>query len=85
VIENGPYRLTGSGTIRKHGVAGVGMALLKEVCHCGKILMSQMLNPGQWFTVSSCCLQIQMQSSQLKGEGRIHCKRKHWEGAVLGM
>jgi hypothetical protein len=25
----------GSGTIRRCGLVGVGVALLKEVCHCG--------------------------------------------------
>ena len=25
----------GSGTVRRHGLVGVGVALLKEVCHCG--------------------------------------------------
>jgi hypothetical protein len=30
--ENDPHRLTGSGTIRKYGLARVGMALLEEVC-----------------------------------------------------
>jgi len=26
----------GSGTIWKYGLVGVGMALLEEVCHCGR-------------------------------------------------
>ena len=26
---------TGSGTIKRCGVVGVGVALLEEVCHCG--------------------------------------------------
>ena len=25
----------GSGTIRRYGFVGVGVALLEEVCHCG--------------------------------------------------
>ena len=24
-----------SGTIRRHGIVGVGVVLLEEVCHCG--------------------------------------------------
>ena len=31
----GPPNLTGSGTIRRCGFVGVGVALLEEVCHCG--------------------------------------------------
>ena len=31
--ENGPYRPTGSGTIRKCGLVEVGLVLLEEVCH----------------------------------------------------
>ena len=31
--ENDPHRLTGSGTIRRCGFAGVGVASLEEVCH----------------------------------------------------
>ena len=30
----GPHNLTGSGTIRRCGFVGVGVAL-EEVCHCG--------------------------------------------------
>ena len=28
----------GSGTIRRHGIVRVSVALLEEVCHCGHIL-----------------------------------------------
>lgn len=31
----GPHKLTGNGTIRRCGFAGVGMTLLEQVCHCG--------------------------------------------------
>jgi hypothetical protein len=44
--ENDPYRLTGSGAIRRCGFIGVGVALLKEVCHCGWALRFQKLMPG---------------------------------------
>ena len=40
-----PYRLmclnawpTGNGTIRRCGLIGVGVALLEEMCHCGREL-----------------------------------------------
>jgi hypothetical protein len=26
---------TGSGTIRRYGLVGVGVVLLEDVCHCG--------------------------------------------------
>lgn len=29
---------TGSGTIRRHGLVGVGMALLEKVYHCGGLI-----------------------------------------------
>ena len=31
----GPHKLIGSGTIRRCGLAGVGMVMSEEVCHCG--------------------------------------------------
>ena len=31
----GPHMPIGSGTIRRHSFVRVGVALLKEVCHCG--------------------------------------------------
>lgn len=31
-----PHELIGSGTIRKYGLVGRGVAFLKEVCHHGK-------------------------------------------------
>jgi hypothetical protein len=41
MVSPPPHRLTclsawliGSGTIRRYGLVGVGVALLKEVCHC---------------------------------------------------
>lgn len=36
----------GSGTIRRCGPVGVGVALLKEVCYWGQALRFQMLKPG---------------------------------------
>ena len=33
--KNGPYRPVGSGTIRRCGLVGIGVALLEEVCHRG--------------------------------------------------
>lgn len=34
MVEIGSHELTGSGTIRRFGFAGILMALLVEVCHC---------------------------------------------------
>lgn len=31
----GPQNLVGSGTVRRCGFAGMGIAWLEEVCHCG--------------------------------------------------
>lgn len=31
----GPHKLTGNGTIRRCGFAGIGMTLLEQVCPCG--------------------------------------------------
>jgi hypothetical protein len=33
MIENGPHRLIGIGPIRRCGLAGIGVALLGELCH----------------------------------------------------
>jgi hypothetical protein len=41
-----PYRLIGKGSMRRCGLVAVGVALLEEVCHCGKALRSQKLKPG---------------------------------------
>jgi len=49
-----------SGTIRRQGIVGIGVALLEEVCHCGagcEVLGAQIQT--QWLTVPSCCLLIQ--------------------------
>ena len=32
---NWPHKLLQNGTIRMYGFTGVGVALLKEACHCG--------------------------------------------------
>jgi hypothetical protein len=31
---NRPHRPTGSGTIRRYSLVGVGVAFLEEMCHC---------------------------------------------------
>ena len=33
--QNDPHRLIGNGTIRRCGLVGVGVTLLKELCHRG--------------------------------------------------
>ena len=56
VNENGPYRLIGSGTIRRCGLIGVGVALLKEVCQCGRgfvITEAQARPSGYLFLLSA--------------------------------
>ena len=35
--ENGSYRFIGRGTIRRYILVGVGVALLEEVCHWGRL------------------------------------------------
>ena len=50
----------GSGTMRNFEV---GVALLKEVCHCGVGFETLLLTA--WKIVSSGCLQIKMHNSQL--------------------
>lgn len=54
-----PYRLTGSGTTRKCDFVGVGVNLLKEMCHRGWTLRFHILKRGP-VSFSSCCLRIQM-------------------------
>ena len=44
--KNVPHRLMESGTIKKSGFVGVGVALLEEVCHWEWALGFQMLKPG---------------------------------------
>lgn len=44
--DNDPQRLTGSGTIRKHRLVGVGVALLEEVSPQGWALRFQKLEPS---------------------------------------
>jgi hypothetical protein len=50
----------GSGTIRRCGLDGAGVALLEEVCHCGGGLwgFSMLKLYPVWHTVSFCCLRI---------------------------
>lgn len=46
---------TGSGTVRRRGLAGVGVVLLEEVCSCGDGLGSLFLKfPSVWQSTSSC-------------------------------
>jgi hypothetical protein len=57
----------GSGTIRKCGLAGIGVALLEKVCHCvgrleGLLVLELCPVPKR---PSTGCLQIKMQNSQL--------------------
>ena len=47
----GPHQLIGSGTIRRWGFAGVGVALLEEECHCGGGLKLCSVSQS-----TSCCL-----------------------------
>lgn len=51
--ENGLHRLTGS------SITG-GVASLEEVSLGEWALSFRKLEPGQWLSVSSCCLPIQM-------------------------
>jgi hypothetical protein len=44
--KNGFHRLIGSGTIRRCGLVGVGVALLKKVCHWRWALKFNMLKPA---------------------------------------
>lgn len=44
--ENCPHWLIGTGTIGRHNLVGVDVALLEEVCHCGSALKSQKLKLG---------------------------------------
>ena len=38
---------SGSGTVWRSGLLGIGVAFLDEVCHWGRALRFQMLKPGQ--------------------------------------
>jgi hypothetical protein len=53
--ENDPHRLIGSGTIRRCGLVGVGVALLEDCVTEGWALRPQMLKPGP-LSLSSCFL-----------------------------
>jgi hypothetical protein len=44
--KNGSHRPIGSGTLRRCGLMGVGVALLEEVCHWGWALRFQILKPS---------------------------------------
>ena len=46
---------SGSGTVRRSGLFGIGMAFLVEVCHWGLALRSQMLQPGQGVILFLLC------------------------------
>lgn len=45
--ENSSCMFIGSGPTRRHGLFGLGIALLSDVCHCGWALRLQKLNPDQ--------------------------------------
>jgi hypothetical protein len=45
LCKNGLLRPIGSGTISRYGLAGVGVASLEDVCHCGRSLRAQMIKP----------------------------------------
>ena len=38
--ENGPHRVTESGTISWYNLAGVGVTFVEEVCYRGQALMA---------------------------------------------
>lgn len=57
--ENGPYTHTGTGTLVRYGVTGVGVVLLKELCYWGWAFRFQKQKPGPE-AVSFCCLPVWM-------------------------
>ena len=69
--ENGSHKLRGSGTIRRCGLAGVGVALLEEVYHLGPALRSHEAQARLSGSVSSYCLWIKMLNSQILLENHV--------------
>ena len=47
---------SGSGTVRRCGLVGVGMAFLDKVCHWQRTLRSQMLKPSQGVILFLLCV-----------------------------
>jgi hypothetical protein len=56
--ENGPQRSIESGTIRRCGLVGVGVALLEEVCEWALWFLDAQGRPS--VCLSSCCMSVQM-------------------------
>ena len=52
--ERGLHMFIESESIRRCGLAGVGVALLEEVCHSGWALGFQMLRSGPRFVLEAC-------------------------------
>lgn len=70
--KDGPHRPIASSTIRKWSLVGLSVPLLEEVYHSGvgsEVSEAQAGPSGSQF--NSCCLQIQMQNSQLLLRHRV--------------